>query len=67
MQSGGGVLTGIVADPRSRTRLIGLAAMVDTEKLMISANEHQDLLELLLVRCLLGCLAVLVPCQNPKG
>jgi DNA-binding GntR family transcriptional regulator len=37
----------IVADLRSRTRLVGLVALIDTEELNQSAAEHQVLLDLL--------------------
>ncbi len=40
-------LTGIVADLRAQTRLVGLADLVDTEQLRASSNEHHRMLDLL--------------------
>lgn len=44
---GNHVLAEVVADLRSRTRLVGLASMINTDRLAESAAEHLDLLDLL--------------------
>lgn len=44
---GNQILAEMVADLRSRTRLVGLASMINTSRLAESAAEHHDLLELL--------------------
>ncbi len=45
--TGNGLLERIVADLRSRTRLVGLSEMLATKHLLDSALEHHQLLELL--------------------
>ncbi len=40
-------LTGIVADLRAQTRLVGLADLVDTEQLRASSLEHHTMLDLM--------------------